>query len=109
MLCPDTFGSNEAEVVCNQLGYVNDGRGKLLFITGFIMTSFVVEILWYTVSSPRALPKDSLNVKVDLSCTGNETGITDCIDSQPNFVKNSHCVFIKVICPGMIASVVNVI
>ena len=45
MLCENTFGSNEAEVVCNQLGYVNDGRGKLLFITGFIMTSFVVEIL----------------------------------------------------------------
>ena len=36
MLCRDTFGSEEAEVVCNQLGYENDGRGKLLFITEFI-------------------------------------------------------------------------
>ena len=32
MLCRDTFSYNEAEVVCNQLGYVNNDRGKLLFI-----------------------------------------------------------------------------
>ena len=32
MLCRDTFGSNEAEVVCNQLGYVTNGRGKYLHI-----------------------------------------------------------------------------
>ena len=74
-----------------------------------LIISFVVAIWWNTVFNPIALPNDSLNVKLDLSCTGNETDITDCIDSQPDFVKNSRCVFIKVICPGMIASVVNVI
>ena len=109
MLCDNTFNFYDAEVVCNQLGYVTNGRSKLLFITEYIMTSFVVAIRWDTVSNPLALPKDSLSVKLDLSCIGNETNITDCIDSELTFVNNSQCAFIKVICPGMTAFVFHVI
>ena len=71
-------------------------------LLNLLVISFVVAIGWNTVSNPLALPKDSLSVKLDLSCTGNDTGITDCIDSQPAFVNNSQCVFIKVTCPGML-------
>ena len=59
------------------------------------------------MSSPLALPKDSLSVKLDLSCAGNEKNITDCItvDSGPSFVdqctKNGSK-FIEVTCPGML-------
>ena len=45
MLCRDTFDSNEAKVVCNQLGYVTNARGKLLYIMRYIMALFVAGIL----------------------------------------------------------------
>ena len=74
-----------------------------------LIRSFAVAIRWYTVSNPLALPKDSLSVKLDLSCIGNETNITDCIDSELTFVNNSQCTFIEVKCPGMTAFVFHVI
>ena len=106
MLCHNTFGSNEAKIVCNQLGYVNNGRSKLLFIIAYINKIIFVAIMWYTVSNPLTLPKDSLSVILHLSCIGNETNITDCIDSEPAFVtlcNNSQSEFIAVTCPGMTA------
>ena len=59
------------------------------------------------VSYPLALPKDSLSVKLDLSCVGDEKNITDCITvgSEPAFVdqcKESGSKFIEVTCPGML-------
>ena len=72
----------------------------LLFHTSIGL--FVVAIRWYTVSNPLALPEDSLSVKLDLSCIGNETNIIDCIDSQPTIVNNNQCIFITVTCPGML-------
>ena len=109
MLCHNTFGSNEAKIVCNQLGYMNDGRSKLLFIITYINEIIFVAIRWYTVSNPLTLPKDSLSVILHLSC---ETNITDCIVSEPDFVNlcnNIKSTFIEVTCPGMTALVFHII
>ena len=105
MLCQNTFESNEAEVVCNQLGYMNDGIGKLLFILNALMMSFVVATQ-RTVFSPLVLPKRPVSVILHFSCVGNETNINDCIDSEPDFVSlcnNIESEFIAVTCPGMTA------
>ena len=71
-----------------------------------LMISFVVAIQWNTISNPLVLPKRPVSVMLGFSCTGNETNITDCIDSEPAFVSlcnNSQSRFIQVTCPGMIA------
>ena len=70
-----------------------------------LMISFVVATL-RSVFSPLVLPKRPVSVMLGFSCTGNETDITDCIDSEPAFVSlcnNSQSRFIQVTCPGMIA------
>ena len=57
-----------------------------------------------TVFSPLVLPKRPVSVMLSFSCVGNETNITDCIDSEPAFVSlcnNSQSEFIQVTCPGM--------
>ena len=50
MLCDNTSGSNEAEVVCNQVGCGNDGMDKLLFITECINNIIWCSNLWNAVS-----------------------------------------------------------
>ena len=77
-----------------------------------LMRLFVVAIRWYTVSNPLTLPKESITVILHLSCIGNETNITDCIDSEPDFVtlcNNSQSAFIEVTCPGMTTLTFHVI
>ena len=111
MLCRDTFDSNEAKVVCNQLGYVTNAMGKLLYIMRYIMALFVAGIL-DIVSNPLALPKHPVSVMFSFSCAGNETNISDCIDSEPAFVSlcnNSQSAYIEVTCPGMIALAFHII
>ena len=76
-----------------------------------LMMSFVVATL-RTVSNPLVLPRHSVSVILSFSCAGNETNITDCIDSEPVFVtlcNNAQSAFIQVTCPGMTALTFHVI
>ena len=75
------------------------------------MMSFVVATQ-RTVFSPLVLPKRPVSVMLSFSCAGNETNITDCIDSEPAFVtlcNNSQSAFIAVTCPSMTALTFHVI
>lgn len=81
LLCSNSIGRTDANVICNQLGYSTDGTYKCIYGFSIIYTTGIVY-------SGQFSPSDTLLV-ADIGCYSSDTSIAQC--SLTHFTRTSSC------------------
>ena len=99
-VCNSRFGTNEAKVICQQLGFSNIGN-MMMFLVVFLLISCPIETRAYRTTNALFGQASGPIFLHNLACVGVESAIFDCPRSVPGLHQCDHSQDAGVQCYGM--------